>query len=220
MAHIGSYVPAETALIGLVDSIRTCMSIDESILHGLSSFALELQQMSQIYQGHGERSLVILDEFGKGTRTTNGIGLLVSTIESFLKDSNQCPHVILATHFHMLHDILPSSPLLSHQTFASLHHHGEMVYLYQLIEGHARGSYAGLVGLSAGVARDVIQRQQQILRSHSANSSIGVRRLERKQQDWTEVQEAVDLLLSARLSTADAGDGLLQRVFICTTPDW
>ncbi|EEC08802.1 hypothetical protein IscW_ISCW006273 [Ixodes scapularis] len=136
MAHIGSYVPAEAALIGPVDSIRTCMSVDESLLHGLSSFALDLQQ-------------------------ANGIGLLVATIESFLEDSDQCPHVILATHFHLLHDILPSSPLLSHQTFASLHHQGEMVYLYQLIEGHARGSCAGLVALSANVARDVVQRQQQ-----------------------------------------------------------
>ncbi|KAM7286876.1 mutS protein homolog 5 [Ixodes scapularis] len=220
MAHIGSYVPAEAALIGPVDSIRTCMSVDESLLHGLSSFALDLQQMSQIYQGRGERSLVVLDEFGKGTRRANGIGLLVATIESFLEDSDQCPHVILATHFHLLHDILPSSPLLSHQTFASLHHQGEMVYLYQLIEGHARGSCAGLVALSANVARDVVQRQQQIVKSRSANSNIGVLRLERKQHDWTEVQEAVDMLLSTRLSTPDAGDGLLQRLFICTTPTW
>ncbi|KAG0413568.1 hypothetical protein HPB47_009301 [Ixodes persulcatus] len=118
--------------------------------------------------------------------SANGIGLLVATIESFLQDSDLCPHVILATHFHLLHDILPSSPLLSHQTFASLHHQGEMVYLYQLIEGHARGSCAGLVALSANVARDVVQRQQQIVRSRSANSSIGVLRLERKQHDWTE----------------------------------
>ncbi|CAN8027996.1 unnamed protein product [Ixodes persulcatus] len=121
--------------------------------------------MSQIYQGRGERSLVVLDEFGKGTRRANGIGLLVATIESFLQDSDLCPHVILATHFHLLHDILPSSPLLSHQTFASLHHQGEMVYLYQLIEGHARGSCARLVALSANVARDVVQRQQQVAQS-------------------------------------------------------
>ncbi|KAH9366218.1 hypothetical protein HPB48_016783 [Haemaphysalis longicornis] len=138
MAHIGSFVPAESAEIGAVDAILTCMYSEESLLHGLSSFGMQLNQ-------------------------ANGMGLLVGTIQSFLREPATCPHTLLATHFHTLHEHLPVSQNVTYLTFESIRHEGELVYLYQLREGRASSSCASVVAQAAGLSADIIHRQQQVI---------------------------------------------------------
>lgn len=210
MAHIGSFVPAESAQIGAVDAILTCMYLEESLLHGLSSFGMQLNQMSHIFQERSGKSLVIMDEYGKGTKVANGIGLLVGTIESFINDPATCPHTLLATHFHTLHNHLPARPHVMYLTFESIRHEGELVYLYQLKEGRASSSYASLVGQAAGLSNDIVRRQQQITHAFSSKRKLLPQLMTRKEPVWNKALPLVQMLLDADLSTQEGAEELLK----------
>uniref|UniRef100_A0AAY4E661 DNA mismatch repair proteins mutS family domain-containing protein n=1 Tax=Denticeps clupeoides TaxID=299321 RepID=A0AAY4E661_9TELE len=116
MALIGSDVPAKEAQICLVDCIFTRMQSRESVSVGLSTFMIDLNQMTQALNQSTGNSLVLIDEFGKGTNTVDGLSLLAACLSHWLSNpATQCPHVLLATNFHSLLqlDLLPQSPLLS-----------------------------------------------------------------------------------------------------------
>uniref|UniRef100_A0A8C9WWZ5 MutS homolog 5 n=1 Tax=Sander lucioperca TaxID=283035 RepID=A0A8C9WWZ5_SANLU len=116
MALIGSDVPAKEAEIGLVDGIFTRMQSRESVSVGLSTFMIDLNQMAQALNSTTGNSLVLIDEFGKGTNTVDGLSLLAASISHWLrKPPVDVPHVLLATNFHSLLQLglLPSSGLLT-----------------------------------------------------------------------------------------------------------
>ncbi|RKO90861.1 DNA mismatch repair protein muts, partial [Blyttiomyces helicus] len=102
MAHIGSFVPAESATIGLTDRILTRVRTRcvETVSKIQSTFCIDLHQVSVALRSSTERSLVVLDEFGKGTATTDGIGLFCALIESLVDRGPACPKILAATHFH------------------------------------------------------------------------------------------------------------------------
>ncbi|KAL9697505.1 hypothetical protein quinque_000946 [Culex quinquefasciatus] len=99
LAHIGSFVPAQSATIGLLDSIYSRLDFPESIFSGKSSFMGELYQMSNILMNTTSKSLVLIDEFGKGTTYTEGKALLISSVEHLLQKGSQAPIVTVATQF-------------------------------------------------------------------------------------------------------------------------
>uniref|UniRef100_A0A669BQA0 MutS homolog 5 n=1 Tax=Oreochromis niloticus TaxID=8128 RepID=A0A669BQA0_ORENI len=114
MALIGSDVPAKEAEIGLVDGIFTCMQSRESVSVGLSTFMIDLNQMAQALNSSTGNSLVLIDEFGKGTNTVDGLSLLAASISYWLgKALGDVPHVLVATNFHSVVQLslLPSSAL-------------------------------------------------------------------------------------------------------------
>nr|XP_020462824.1 mutS protein homolog 5 isoform X2 [Monopterus albus] len=116
MALIGSDVPAKEAEIGLVDGIFTRMQSRESVSLGLSTFMIDLNQMAQALNSSTGNSLVLIDEFGKGTNTVDGLSLLAASVSHWLRKSPvDVPHILLATNFHSLLQLglLPSSVLLS-----------------------------------------------------------------------------------------------------------
>ncbi|KAI9018713.1 DNA mismatch repair protein MutS, partial [Phycomyces nitens] len=109
MAHIGSFVPASYATIGLTDRIFTRIQTSETISQASlgeilflvqSAFSYDLQQLLQAINYSTSHSLVIIDEFGKGTASSDGIGLFCAVVEEFVSKGNQCPKVIASTHFH------------------------------------------------------------------------------------------------------------------------
>ncbi|VDO87883.1 unnamed protein product [Heligmosomoides polygyrus] len=103
LAHIGSFVPAEVAHIGIVNRILTRMYSIDSVLDGMSTFAKDLNQVSIALRRGDERSLIIIDEFGKGTMTEVGLPLLASTLSYWAAKGNDgCPHIFVASHFHAL----------------------------------------------------------------------------------------------------------------------
>ncbi|XP_064476724.1 mutS protein homolog 5-like [Ornithodoros turicata] len=172
LAHIGSYVPAKAACVGPVDAILSCIHVEESILLGLSSFAIQLNQMAHVFQEKGANSLVVVDEFGKGTRASRGAGLLIGTIGKFLSEPQSCPHALFSTHFNMLQDHLPVSPLLSYQTFETVKYNDDLVYLYKLKDGIAESSCASVVGRLASLRSDVIRRQLEVLENMRSRSAF------------------------------------------------
>uniref|UniRef100_A0A3B4XPR8 MutS protein homolog 5 n=1 Tax=Seriola lalandi dorsalis TaxID=1841481 RepID=A0A3B4XPR8_SERLL len=162
MALIGSDVPAKEAEIGLVDGIFTRMQSRESVSVGLSTFMIDLNQMAQALNSSTGNSLVLVDEFGKGTNTqVDGLSLLAASISHWLrKAAVDVPHVLLATNFHSLLQLglLPSSVLLSLLTLETAVDGDELVFLYQLKEGICQSSYAANIATLAGLPISLVQR--------------------------------------------------------------
>ncbi|XP_067679638.1 mutS protein homolog 5-like [Haliotis asinina] len=164
MAQIGSFVPAEHAVIAMVDRIFTRVKSLESVSLGLSTFMLDINQMAESLRNANERSLVIVDEFGKGTETTDGLSLFCSCLKYWLAQNAQCPHVLMSTHFHSLvhQNMLPQSDQLQFLTLDTLHNGKELVFLYQIVEGHTTSSYASHIAAQAGLPQDVVNRGTQV----------------------------------------------------------
>uniref|UniRef100_A0A8C7HAV5 MutS protein homolog 5 n=1 Tax=Oncorhynchus kisutch TaxID=8019 RepID=A0A8C7HAV5_ONCKI len=161
MALIGSDVPAKEAEIGLVDGIFTRMQSRESVSVGLSTFMIDLNQMAHALNHSSGHSLVLIDEFGKGTNTVDGLSLLAASISHWLKRvPAEVPHILLATNFHSLLQLglLPSSGLLSLLTLETAVDGDELVFLYQLKEGICRSSYAANIATLAGLPPSLVQR--------------------------------------------------------------
>ncbi|XP_057690653.1 mutS protein homolog 5 isoform X6 [Corythoichthys intestinalis] len=161
MALIGSNVPAKHAEIGPVDAIFTCMPGKESVSLGLSTFMTDLKQMSQALNSSTGNSLVLIDEFGKGTNTVDGLSLLAATVSHWLKMApSDVPHVLLATNFHSLLQLglLPTSSMLSLLTLETALDGDELVFLYQLKPGICQSSYAANVARLAGLPANIVQR--------------------------------------------------------------
>uniref|UniRef100_A0A803SX63 MutS protein homolog 5 n=1 Tax=Anolis carolinensis TaxID=28377 RepID=A0A803SX63_ANOCA len=136
MALIGSYVPAAEAEIGAVDGIYTRIHSRESVSLGLSTFMIDLNQVAKAVNNATERSLVLIDEFGKGTNTVDGLSLLAAVLRYWIKQATNCPHIFVATNFHSLVQLklLPTTPLVQYLTMDTHQDGDELVFFYQIKE--------------------------------------------------------------------------------------
>ncbi|KAK6178854.1 hypothetical protein SNE40_011344 [Patella caerulea] len=160
MSHIGSFVPAESATIGYVDRIFTRIKSLESVSIGLSTFMLDISQMSEALTCATNRSLVMVDEFGKGTESIDGLSLLCSSLHYWQAMETFCPHILVSTHFHSIihRQILPQTPQLKFLTLDTLHNGEDLVFLYQIVEGHTSSSYASHVAAKVGLPQEIVKR--------------------------------------------------------------
>ncbi|XP_061572797.1 mutS protein homolog 5 [Cololabis saira] len=175
MALIGSDVPAKEAEIGLVDGIFTRMQSRESVSVGLSTFMIDLNQMAQALNSSTGNSLLLIDEFGKGTNTVDGLSLLAASISHWLRKAVvDVPHILLATNFHsLLHlGLLPSSNLLSFLTLETAMDGDELVFLYQLKEGMCQSSYAANIATLAGLPTCLIHRAVEVSEHYRTGKPI------------------------------------------------
>ncbi|XP_077981938.1 mutS protein homolog 5-like [Glandiceps talaboti] len=166
LAHIGSFVPSESAHIGMCDRICTRIHTRESVSVGLSTFMIDINQMSVALRCASSRSLVLVDEFGKGTETVDGIALLCACLQFWLDMGVNCPHVLVSSHFHsIIHQhLLTESNQLTFQTMEVLHENNDLVFLYQLIDGCGSCSYAHHIARVATVPEDIVVRAEQVLK--------------------------------------------------------
>ncbi|ELT91413.1 hypothetical protein CAPTEDRAFT_89832 [Capitella teleta] len=175
MAHIGCFVPAKEAKIQPTDRVFTHVQGTESVSTEMSSFMMELNQMTQAVRYATVNSLVIMDEFGRGTNRNDGEALLTSCINHFLtKGRRACPHVLVSTHFHSLFErkLIIKSDLLSFQTL-EVHIEGEeLVFLYQVVNGVARRSYACHIAGLAGLPAEVVQRGSEVFNLVQRNEPV------------------------------------------------
>ncbi|KAM9805847.1 mutS protein homolog 5 [Syngnathus typhle] len=200
MAHVGSDVPAKGAEIGLVDGIFTCMPGRESVSVGLSTFMIDLNQMSQTLRSSTGNSLVLIDEFGKGTNTVDGLSLLAATISHWLnKAPVDVPHILLATNFHSLLQLglLPTSNLLSLLTLETAVDGDELVFLYQLKKGICQSSYAANVARLAGLPDDVVQRGLEVSELYRTGKAI--KRIDKSDEEADRYTTVVEKFMSLDL---------------------
>ncbi|XP_037532892.1 mutS protein homolog 5 [Nematolebias whitei] len=175
MALIGSDVPAKEAEIGMMDGIFTRMQSRESISVGLSTFMIDLNQMALALNSSTGNSLVLIDEFGKGTNSVDGLSLLASSISHWLKKSLvDVPHILLATNFHSLLqlDLLPTSGLLSFLTLETAVNGDELVFLFQLKEGICQSSYAANIATLAGLPTCLVHRAVEVSEHYRTGKPI------------------------------------------------
>ncbi|QDT21711.1 DNA mismatch repair protein MutS [Gimesia chilikensis] len=161
MAQIGSFIPASEARIGIADRIFARVGASDELSKGQSTFMVEMTEAARILNSASDRSLVILDEIGRGTSTYDGISLAWSMTE-FLHDQLKA-RTLFATHYHELTELTQTLKQASNWNVAVHEQDGEIVFLHKIVEGSANKSYGIHVARLAGIPDQVIQRANQIL---------------------------------------------------------
>ncbi|CAM0954785.1 unnamed protein product [Alopecurus aequalis] len=177
LAHIGSFVPADSAVVGLTDRIFCAMG-SKSMTTEQSTFMIDLHQVGTILRHATSRSLCLLDEFGKGTLTEDGIGLLGGTISHFA-NYDYPPKVLLSTHLTEIftENYLPQSKHIKCYTMSVLNPDGQtsnedIIFLYRLVPGQALLSFGLHCAQLAGVPNEVVQRAASVLEDIHSKRSI------------------------------------------------
>ena len=162
LAHMGSFVPAESATIGLTDRIFTRVGASDELARGQSTFMVEMTETANILNNATGQSLVILDEVGRGTSTYDGLALAWSVAEH-LHDELGC-RTLFATHYHELTQLAASLPLLRNYNVRVVEDGGTVVFLHEIAPGPTDQSYGIHVAELAGLPSSVVQRARQVLR--------------------------------------------------------
>ena len=163
MAQIGSYVPAEAATIGLVDRIFTRIGAQDDLATGQSTFMVEMVETANILHHATPRSLVILDEIGRGTSTYDGLAIARAVVE-YLHNNKRCgARTLFATHYHELVEVAQMLPRIRCLNVAVTEEGGKVVFLRKIVPGGADKSYGIHVAQLAGIPRPVIHRAEEIL---------------------------------------------------------
>ncbi len=185
MAQMGSFVPASKARIGLVDRIFTRVGASDNISQGQSTFMVEMQETSHILRHATHRSLVILDEIGRGTSTYDGVSIAWSVVE-YLHDRIGA-RTLFATHYHELTSITDVKPRVRNAAMAVRELRGEIVLVHRLVPGTAGRSYGIQVARLAGLPQEVIDRAKTVLRALEKGESLVVpgSRLKTEEQQLT-----------------------------------
>jgi DNA mismatch repair protein MutS len=176
LAQMGAYVPARAAHIGLVDRLFSRVGAADDLARGRSTFMVEMVETAAILNQAGDRSLVILDEIGRGTATFDGLSIAWASIEN-LHDVNHS-RALFATHYHELTVLHEKLPRLANATVRVKEWQGDVVFLHEIVPGAADRSYgiqvaklAGLPDAVIGRARDVLEHLEEGDR-HSARTTM------------------------------------------------
>jgi len=161
LAHIGCYVPAESAQIGPVDRIFTRIGASDDLTSGRSTFMVEMTETAHILHHASEQSLILMDEIGRGTSTFDGLSLAWAIAEHMAQ--NVRGYCLFATHYFELTSLSDKYNNTVNIHLDAVEHHDKIVFLHQVQEGAASQSYGLQVAALAGVPQAVIQRAKQIL---------------------------------------------------------
>lgn len=163
LAQAGSYVPAREAHVGVVDRIFTRVGAQDDLAAGASTFMVEMVETAQILHHCTPRSLIVLDEVGRGTSTYDGLAIARAVVE-YLHDRRECAaKTLFATHYHELTALAESLPRVRNYTVAVGEENGEVLFLRTIVPGGADRSYGIHVAQLAGMPRAVVQRAGEIL---------------------------------------------------------
>jgi DNA mismatch repair protein MutS len=202
LAQMGSFVPAAEAEIGLVDRIFTRVGASDNLVGGESTFMVEMRETAAILAGLTARSLVILDEIGRGTSTFDGISIAWAVAEH-LHDVAEPPRTLFATHYHELTALAAERPRVRNVSVGVAEWKGEIVFLRQIVPGPSPRSYGVDVARLAGVPAPVVARARALLASLEEGEAPGARTAE---------PEPAQLPLFSR-------DGSLRRELAALEPD-
>ena len=169
MAQIGAYVPAESAVIGLVDRVFCRVGASDDLSRGQSTFMVEMNETALILNHATERSLVILDEIGRGTATFDGLSIAWAVAEH-LHDETRC-RTLFATHYHELTDLQATRPGVANFNVAVREWNEEIIFLRKILPGAADKSYGIQVARLAGLPKSVLERAKTILSHLELNST-------------------------------------------------
>jgi DNA mismatch repair protein MutS len=161
LAQLGSFVPARSAQIGVVDRVLSRVGASDNLARGESTFMVEMRETAQILRAATRRSLVILDEIGRGTSTYDGLSIAWAVAE-YLDEAIGC-RALFATHYHELTELAERSPHAANYSASAREVGGDVVFLHRVVRGPASRSYGVLVAKLAGLPESVLARAQAIL---------------------------------------------------------
>lgn len=163
MAQIGSFVPADQASIGIVDRIFTRIGAQDDIATGQSTFMVEMLETANILAHATPRSLIVLDEIGRGTSTYDGLAIARAIVEYIHNSSHLGAKTLFATHYHELTELTEILPRVKSYRMDVLEEGDQVVFLRQVVPGAADRSYGIHVAQLAGIPRGIIRRAQEVL---------------------------------------------------------
>jgi DNA mismatch repair protein MutS len=163
MAQIGSFVPARSASVGLVDRIFTRVGMQDDLTVGQSTFMVEMVETAAILNHATERSLIILDEIGRGTSTYDGLAIARATAEYIHNHPGLGCRTLFATHYHELTQLAQTLPRVRNHNVSVAEEGGEVVFLHRIVPGGADRSYGVHVARLAGLPPGVIDRAWDVL---------------------------------------------------------
>jgi DNA mismatch repair protein MutS len=180
LGQMGSFVPARRARLGVVDRVFTRVGASDNLARGESTFMVEMRETANILAHATRRSLVVLDEIGRGTSTYDGVSIAWAVAEH-LHDRIGCK-TMFATHYHELTALADTRPRVRNFSTAVRDWQGEIVFLHKLVAGGASRSYGIQVARLAGLDRSVVSRAKEILAALEAGDEIGPHPLPEGQQ--------------------------------------
>jgi len=161
LAQMGSFVPAKKAQLGLCDFLFSRLGASDDILKGQSTFMVEMAETAEILRHATNKSLIILDEVGRGTSTYDGLSIAWGLVEHFIEKTRAL--TLFATHYHELIDVIDSHSAAKNLTVETINHKGNIQFLYRLIEKAASQSFGLYVAKLAGLPASVLKRSEEIL---------------------------------------------------------
>jgi len=192
MAQMGSFVPAQHAGIGLVDKIFTRVGASDNISHGESTFMVEMNETASILNNLSDRSLILLDEIGRGTSTYDGISIAWAIAE-YLHNSPTKPKTLFATHYHELNEMEKSMPRIKNFNVSVKETGNKVIFMRKLVPGGSEHSFGIHVAKMAGVPKKVVDRANEILEKLEARDN---RQEEDKSSSTTDHRTADSMQLS------------------------
>jgi DNA mismatch repair protein MutS len=165
MAHVGSFVPASEAKIGLVDRVFTRVGASDDLARGRSTFMVEMQETANILNNATPKSLIVLDEIGRGTSTFDGISIAWSVAEFLCTNPTVRAKTLFATHYHELTDLSLTMTGVQNANVLVKEHGDRITFLRKIVPGAADKSYGIHVARLAGLPASVLERANEILRN-------------------------------------------------------
>jgi DNA mismatch repair protein MutS len=212
LAQMGGFVPAAEAQIGIVDRIFTRIGAADSLSRGESTFMVEMKETANILHHATRRSLILLDEVGRGTSTFDGISIAWAVAES-LHECRERPRTLFATHYHELTELALAHERIKNFNFAVKEWRGEIIFLRNLVAGAASHSYGIHVARLAGMPAQVIERAKVILAQLEDSQSVAPSAVVKRRGEGAgeaPVQmalfSAADSRLRQRLTQLDVGN--------------
>jgi DNA mismatch repair protein MutS len=215
MAQMGSFVPAREAKIGLIDRLYARVGASDNIARGQSTFMVEMQETSHILSGATSKSLVVLDEIGRGTATFDGLSIAWAVAEYLATNPKARPKTLFATHYHELTDLADAMSGVVNAHVSAREYKDDIIFLRKIVPGRSDRSYGIQVARLAGLPATVVSRAQEILaglerdeltRGGRPSLSDAPRRDASPQLGLFAAPDGHDAPLTARLREIDVND--------------
>ena len=185
LAQMGSFVPADSARVGLVDKVFTRVGASDNISQGESTFMVEMNEAANILNNVSQRSLVLFDELGRGTSTYDGISIAWAIVEYLHENNRAHARTLFATHYHELNEMEKTYKRIKNYNIAVREVGNKVIFLRKLVEGGSEHSFGIHVARMAGMPKSIVERAAEILKrleSDNVKSNLGSREALRNQQ--------------------------------------
>ena len=214
MAQMGSFIPATSGEIGICDKIFTRIGASDDLASGKSTFMVEMWEVANILNNVTEKSLVLLDEVGRGTSTYDGLSIAWAVIEHLTKNKNVKCKTLFATHYHELTQLEQSLDGFKNYYVGVKKIDDELIFMHKILEGKEDQSYGIEVAKLAGLPKSVVDRSREILESIEGNKSVNTKEIEvAVTEDENEISEVPKIQETKEESYSNGTNSITQISF-------